>query len=158
MVNERKKLFLEREFIPTVQQINSSVEPRWGKMTVQQMVEHVSMIFKVSTNKIAFPATTAAEHLPKYREFLLSEKEFRENTKAPFLPSEPLATQCSTMQEALTDLEAEVNHFFSYFKDDPERKTLHPVFGQLNFAEWVQFHHKHVKHHMKQFGKEIPVA
>jgi hypothetical protein len=29
---------------------------------------------------------------------------------------------------------------------------LHPAFGDLNFTEWVQLHHKHVTHHLKQFG------
>lgn len=158
MVSERKKLFLQKEFISIVGQINPSTEPRWGKMTVQQMVEHVSMFFKISTNKVRFPLATAAEHLPKYKEFLMSEKEFRENTKAPILPPEPLPLQFNTMQEALSDLELQVNDFFRYFNDDQERTTLHPAFGELNFSEWVQLHHKHVKHHIKQFGKEIPVV
>jgi len=56
------------------------------------------------------------------------------------------------MQESLTELETELNGFFGYFSEDPEKKTLHPVFGELNFAEWVQLHHKHVTHHLKQFG------
>ena len=158
MVNERKRRFLEKEFILIVQQIDPSTEPRWGKMTVQQMVEHVSMFFKVSTNKVRFPLTTATDHLPKYKEFLMSEKEFRENTKAPVLPPEPLPLQYITMQEAIDDLQLQVKDFFSYFQGDQERTTLHPAFGELNFSEWVQLHHKHVKHHMKQFGTEIQVA
>jgi len=88
---------------------------------------------------------------------LMSEKEFRENTKAPILPEEPLPLRHSTIDEAITDLENQVKNFFTYFNDDPEKKTLHPAFGELNFEEWVQLHHKHVKHHLKQFGEEIPV-
>ena len=157
MVNDRKRIFLEKDFVPLMQEIDPAAKPRWGKMTAQQMVEHVSVFFKVSTGKIQFPLTTAIEHLPKFKEFLMSEKEFRENTKASVLPPEPLPLQYGAMQEALTVLEADVNDFFNYFKDDPEKTTLHPAFGDLNFAEWVQLHHKHVKHHMKQFGREIPV-
>jgi hypothetical protein len=86
----------------------------------------------------------------------MSEKEFRENTKAPVLPEEPLPLRYTTMDEAIMDLEKQVNDFFNYFADDPEKKTLHPAFGELNFEEWVQLHHKHVKHHLKQFGTELP--
>jgi len=155
MVNETKKLFLEKQFIAIVRDIDPSIEPRWGKMNAQQMVEHVALFFRISTNKSKFPLTTAAEHLPKYKEFLMSEKEFRENTKAPNLPPEPLPVTHATASDAIDKLEEEVNDFFTYFKDDPEKRTLHPAFGELNFEEWVQLHHKHAKHHLKQFGKEM---
>ena len=158
MVNESKLKFLETGFMPLVKQIDPVASPRWGKMNAQQMVEHVSAFFKVSTDKIQFPLATPAEHLPKYKGFLLSEKEFRENTKAPVLPPEPLPLQLGTMNEAVDELEQEVKDFIRYFADDPQKNTLHPAFGELNFEEWVQLHHKHVKHHLKQFGVEIPAS
>src|SRR5258708_26259963 len=126
MVNEHKKQFLEKQFISLVREIDSSASPRWGKMNAQQMVEHVSAFFKISSDKLKFPLAIPAEHLPKYREFLMSEKEFRENTKAPVLPEEPLPLHYPNMNEAITDLEKQVNDFFSYFANDPEKKTLHP--------------------------------
>jgi len=156
MVNEIKKQFLQHECIPLMRTIDAATVPRWGKMSAQQMVEHVSGFFKISTEKLIFPLTTAVEHLPKYREFLLSEKEFRENTKAPILPPHPLPVKYPTMDHAVADLQKQVNDFFEYFRERPEKKTLHPAFGELNFEEWVQLHHKHVKHHLKQFGIEIP--
>ena len=113
-----------------------------------------SAFFKVSTEKIRFPLTTPAEHLPKYKEFLLSDKEFKENTKAPRYCLKNLcrysySQQCS---EAIDDLTKSINDFFEFFKNDPSKTTLHPAFGELNFDEWVQLHHKHVTHHLKQFG------
>jgi len=155
MLNQSKLEFLQTEYIPLVKKIDPSVSSRWGKMNAQQMVEHVAVFFKVSTNKLQFPLTTPAEHLPKYKEFLMSEKEFRENTRAPVLPDEPLPLQYSNMTDAFAELEKEVNDFFIYFADDQQKKTLHPAFGELNFEEWVQLHHKHVKHHLKQFGIDI---
>ena len=155
MVNEIKKKFLEDQFIPLVKKVTPLTPARWGKMNAQQMVEHVANFFRISTNKIKFPFVTPLEHLPKYRAFLLCEKEFRENTKAPVLPDEPFPVRYASMDESVADLERQVQFFFQYFSGDPERKTLHPVFGELNFEEWVQLHHKHVKHHLKQFGVEI---
>jgi oxepin-CoA hydrolase/3-oxo-5,6-dehydrosuberyl-CoA semialdehyde dehydrogenase len=156
MVNKKKLQFLETGFIPLVKQIDVTASPCWGKMNTQQMIEHVAAFFKVSTNKLQFPLTTPPEHLPKFKEFLMSEKEFRENTKAPVLPPEPLPLQFGSMNEAVDELEKEVHAFTGYFADDTEKRTQHPAFGELNFEEWVQLHHKHVKHHLKQFGVEIP--
>lgn len=155
MVNENKKKFLEDQFIPLIKTIDPATPARWGKMNSQQMVEHVAGFFRISTNKLKFPFVTPLEQLPKFRAFLLSEKEFRENTKAPVLPDEPFPVRFPTMGESISDLEKQVQYFFQYFSNDVEKKTLHPVFGELNFEEWVQLHHKHVKHHLKQFGVEI---
>ena len=155
MVNESKREFLEARFIPFVKKITPSTPARWGKMNAQQMVEHVAGFFRISTNKLKFPFVTPLEQLPKFRAFLMSEREFRENTKAPVLPDEPFPVSHPTMDESIADLERQVQYFFEYFSGDAEKKTLHPVFGELNFEEWVQLHHKHVKHHLKQFGVEI---
>jgi hypothetical protein len=150
-MNEAKLNFLKVEFIPVIKELEAGTQPAWGRMNAQQMVEHVADFFKVSTNKFHFELVTPAEHLPKYKEFLLSEKEFRENTKAPMLPDEPFPLRNASLEEALKELEIEVNAFFHYFSGN-QSSTLHPVFGELNFIEWVQLHHKHVKHHLKQFG------
>jgi oxepin-CoA hydrolase/3-oxo-5,6-dehydrosuberyl-CoA semialdehyde dehydrogenase len=154
-MDRTKFIFLQHEFIPLVYKIDPAIPPRWGKMNEQQMVEHVSDFFKLSSDKLRFALVTPLEQLPKFKEFLNSEKEFRENTKAPILPEEPMPVRKANIQEAIKELENEVKDFIEYFKDDSEKKTMHPVFGELNFHEWVQLHHKHVKHHLKQFGVSI---
>jgi oxepin-CoA hydrolase/3-oxo-5,6-dehydrosuberyl-CoA semialdehyde dehydrogenase len=151
-MTDEKKAFLKNEFVFLVNKLKGDEKGRWGKMNTQQMVEHVTGFFKVSTEKIHFPLTTPLEHLPKYKEFLLSDKEFRENTKAPVLPEEPLPLHYSSMKEAMDELKKSVDDFFDFFKGDASKTTLHPAFGKLNFDEWVQLHHKHVIHHLKQFG------
>lgn len=150
-MNEQKQKFLKEDFIPLIKHLAPDALGKWGKMNGQQMVEHVADFFKLSTEKLKLPLVTPLEHLPKFKEFLLSEKEFRENTKAPVLPEEPFPLRNNIMQNAVAELEGEVTDFFDYFKEDAEKKTLHPVFGELNFVEWIQLHHKHVTHHLKQF-------
>ena len=147
-----KRAFLKNDLLLLVNKLNGDEKAKWGKMNAQQMIEHVSAFFKVSTQKIHFPLTTPVEHLLKYKEFLLSEKEFRENTKAPVLPEEPSPLRYPNIQEAKDDLKKSVNAFFEFFKNNSLKTTLHPAFGELNFDEWVQLHHKHVTHHLKQFG------
>ena len=151
-MDEQKLTFLTDKFIPLLKNLPPSAIGKWGKMNGQQMVEHVAGFFKVSTGKIHFPLVTPVEHLPKYKEFLLSEKEFRENTKAPVLPEEPMPLRFATMQEAVDDLEKEVKEFVKKFSSAEIITAQHPVFGDLNFEEWVLLHYKHVLHHAKQFG------
>lgn len=153
-MTDEKKAFLRNDLSVLIDKLKGNEKAKWGKMNAQQMIEHVSAFFKVSTEKIKFPLTTLAEHLPKYKEFLLSDKEFRENTKAPatVLPEEPLPLRYSSIQEAKGQLKKSIGEFFEFFKDDISKTTLHPVFGELNFDEWVQLHHKHSIHHLKQFG------
>ena len=146
--------FISTGFVPRLQDLPADAKGKWGKMNGQQMVEHVSGFFKVSTQKIKFPLVTPPEHLPKYKEFLLSDKEFRENTKAPgnVVPDEPRPVRKASMNEALEELQNEIDHFVQFFKDNPGANTGHPVFGELDFEEWVLLHYKHVTHHLKQFG------
>ena len=153
-MDEQKLKFITIDCIPLFKNLTADAVGKWGKMNAQQMAEHVTAFFKVSTEKIKFDLVTPAEHLPKYKEFLLSDKEFRENTKAPagVIGEEPLPLRYANMEEALGKLTEAIADFENYFKADPDKKTLHPVFGELNFEEWVLLHYKHVTHHLKQFG------
>jgi oxepin-CoA hydrolase/3-oxo-5,6-dehydrosuberyl-CoA semialdehyde dehydrogenase len=146
--------FLKSELNLLIGKLGNNQPGKWGKMNAQQMLEHLTDFFEVSTEKMVYPMVTPQEYLPKYREFLFSDKEFRENTKAPeaILGEEPKPLRHKTMDEAKQELNKTVEDFFTFFEADPTRKTLHPVFGPLNFDEWVLLHYKHVHHHLRQFS------
>ena len=146
--------FIQHQFVLLLKDLPAITEGKWGKMNAQQMVEHVTGFFKVSSNKINFPLVSPSEHLPKLKAFLLSDIEFRENTKAPtsVIGEEPMPIRTNNMEEAIEALQQSIDEFIEYFKGDDYKTTLHPVFGELNFEEWILLHYKHVLHHAKQFG------
>ena len=146
--------FIKNQFVPLVKTLSADTAGNWGKMNGQQMVEHVAAFFNVSAEKIIFPLVTPEEHLPKFKEFLLSDKQFRENTKAPtsIIGEEAQPLRYAAMNEAIAKLEEAINNFILYFRDNPAKKKTHPVFGALNFEEWILLHYKHVTHHSRQFG------
>ena len=154
-MDQQKLNFISTQLVPLLKTLLPDTKMKWGKMNAQQMVEHVSGFFRVSTNKLHFPLVTPEKHLPKFKEFLRSDKEFRENTKAPVLPEEPLPVQFASFEDAVNDLENEIANFLCQFKKDPVLTTQHPVFGDLNFEDWVLLHYKHVVHHTKQFGLHV---
>jgi hypothetical protein len=152
-MDTQKASFIRDEFVQLIRK-TPGAERKWGKMNLQQMTEHVTDFFNVSSGKIQLPVITPEEHLPRFKAFLLSDKEFRENTKAPaeILGDEPAPVRNESLDIAVVKLEKSIQRFFEYFEADVSAITTHPVFGPLNFEEWVLLHYKHVQHHSRQFG------
>ena len=85
----------------------------------------------------------------------MSDKEFRENTKAPtnVIGEEALAiTLCKHGRSLGKTWRDQLQHLKIILKMTRLKTSLHPVFGELNFEEWVLLHYKHVTHHLRQFG------
>ena len=115
----QKLNFIREECVLLFKKVPADSIGKWGKMNAQQAVEHLAAFFNVSAGKIKFDLVTPVEHLPKYKEFLLSDKEFRENTKAPtsVIGEETLPLQYATMEAALEKLAESITAFENYFKD-----------------------------------------
>lgn len=151
MIHEKEN-FIKVDFIELIDKLPSTQIAKWGKMDAQQMIEHLIHFFALSYGKLYMAQITPNEHLPKYMEFLLSDKEFKENTKAAMLPEEPNPYEYTSFEEAKDILKSAVQHFFDYYENEHHKKALHPVFGELDYYQWVQLHYKHLLHHLKQFG------
>ncbi len=150
---DKDVILLREKLLPLFQQLHGDETGSWGKMNAWQSVEHLSDFFDASSNKVRYEIVTPEEHLPKYMDFLNSDKEFRENTKAPenIIGEEPAPVKASSYKEALQTLESSVKGFFDFFQKDPSNQTIHPVFGKLNYNDWLRLHGKHVRHHLRQF-------
>ena len=148
-----KSAFISSDLFISLQQLHADAMPKWGKMNAQQMVEHLSDFIDLSVEKIHFPLAVPEEDLPKYKAFLMSEKPFRENTKAPaaVLGENPLPVKLDSLESAILQLKISVADFFAFFAKNPDKKTLHPAFGWLNYEEWLMLHFKHISHHLRQF-------
>ncbi len=153
-MNQDKLKFIAEEFIPLLRKLSDTSQAKWGKMNVQQMVEHLSFVFNASAIENDLKLSTPEEHLPKYLEFLYTEKEFRENTKAPesIIGNEPMPLKNESLQKAIDELNKSIQYFISEFSTNGNLQTMHPVFGKLNFDQWVLMHYKHAIHHAKQFN------
>jgi hypothetical protein len=153
MTHAEKTDFLKYRFIPLIKQIPSDTKPGWGKMTLQQMVEHFSDSVRIASGKTSYnDFVFAPEQLQRNREFILSEKPFRENTSNPLMPEVPAPVINVSSEEAITELEKEINFFFNVFEKNNLQVTRSPFFGDLNFEQNVHLLHKHALHHLRQFG------
>ncbi len=148
MENYFNPVYLKRQ----LQQLAPGTAPVFGKMQPQQMVEHLVMAMRLSNGKINSRLFTSAESLPKMRAFLLSDKEIQPGFRSPVAGEEPPAPVYQHIAEATEVLLSEIADFYTWFTENPESRPVHPVFGALGRQEWVVFHTKHMKHHLKQFG------
>jgi hypothetical protein len=151
-----KENFLRTKLIRYLQQLDPATSPRWGKMSVQQMVEHFSGdAVRNANGRLKFDTIfTPPEKLQHMREFMMSDKPFKENTKNPLLGEEPVALRYKTVQAAIGALQQELIYFFEAFEKDHQFVTRNPLFGDLTFEQSVQLLYKHALHHLRQFGVE----
>ncbi|MBZ0098686.1 MAG: hypothetical protein K8F30_06355, partial [Taibaiella sp.] len=84
-----KAAFLRNKFIPLLTTIVPGTQPRWGKMNLHQMIEHMSYSLRQANGREEYAIVTPEEHLERMRAFLESEKPFRENTPNKLLPDDP---------------------------------------------------------------------
>ena len=150
-----KQEFLRNRFVVLLRLIPSDTQPRWGKMTLQQMIEHFADAVRIASGRTVHTnILTPAENLQRMRDFVMSDKPFRENTPNPLMSEVPAPVRQPSIEEAIRELKSELDYFFQYFASAPLAVTRNPFFGDLNFDQNVQLLHKHALHHLRQFGME----
>ncbi|GAB4422850.1 MAG: hypothetical protein OHK0039_39180 [Bacteroidia bacterium] len=147
-----KTVFIRQTAPALFAQLAADTPPRWGKMSAQHMIEHLSGVFYLAWHPEKGYCVNEGAALEKALAFLWSDRAFRQNTKAPGLPDEPLPLRFADLDTALAQLLRNIDAFYAFFEAAPDRGSLHPVFGMLDLAGWEQFHDKHLRHHLTQFG------
>lgn len=149
------EVFLKEHLPVQLNRLHPQLQPLWGRMNVQQTIEHLSLTFLMATGQFKVKLTTPEEKLPLMKRVLLSDKEFPKEFQNPLLPKDPIPVSTADLNEAKEGLKQSIENFFLYFKENPEAVTLNNVWGPLNYYEWMVMNYKHIKHHMAQFGVEI---
>lgn len=155
-MNFEKENFLRTRLVPYLQRLDPATPPRWGKMSVQQMIEHFAgdAVRNACGRLVTEQIVTPPDHLKRLREFLMTDKPFKENTKNPLMGDEPAPLRYKTVQGAIGALQQELIYFFEVYEKDPGLVIRNPFFGDLNFEQQVQLLYKHALHHLRQFGVE----
>ncbi|MDP5171374.1 MAG: DUF1569 domain-containing protein [Bacteroidia bacterium] len=145
--------FLTEEVPRLLETLTPNATRYWGKMSPQHMVEHVAGLFVLSTKpNHEQPIFIPEDKFSKAVAWLWTDKAFRQNTKAPIMPDEPLPLRFADLAEAKEKFGISLNRFYEFFLPNIDLKVVHPAFGPLNGTEWQRFHYKHVQHHFRQFG------
>lgn len=133
--------------------LHETTVPEWGKMNAVQMLEHLGLAMAFSCNKHEKLAIlTPPEKIERYKQFLYSEMEMQHSLPSPLQGDVPPPPHSDNLMIARQYLLDEISDFDAYFQQHPTEKTVHHVFGMLDYEEWKAFHRKHFLHHFKQFG------
>ncbi len=155
-----KENFLRTKLIPYLQRLEPGTAPKWGQMTVQQMIEHYAgdAVRNANGRLKIDTIMTPPEQLERFREFMMSDKPFKENTRNLLMGKEPAPLRYKTVQAAIGALQQELIFFFEAYEKDPQLVIRNPFFGDLNFEQNVHLLYKHALHHLRQFGVEPPTG
>ena len=151
MAYEEKLYFLKNTFPSLVSKADPSTPPVFGKMNLQQMVEHMSDSVRDAYGITNRPLVTPEEKVPAMKAFVMSDREFKPNTKNSLMGEDPDPLRKSSLSDALDEYNAELQNFINHFHGREHIEVVNPFFGPLNYEGWIQLLHKHAVHHCRQF-------
>lgn len=157
MVQKKQETFYEvdKKFVTSkLNQLEANVEPKWGMMTPQHMVEHLETGLRIAAGEIQdFEVATPEEHLDKVQETLYNYEKMPRGYKMPLMKEnelEPL--QHESLEAAKKALLEAYEAYEVFFRENPDATTKNAVFGELTAFEWKLLNRKHFNHHFEQFG------
>jgi hypothetical protein len=144
--------FLTTDIPGLLSRLTPETKPQWGRMSSQNMVEHLSIVMRICNGKSPMQVEITPERIEKSRAFLFGPDALPRDFKISALPADPLPHRFADIPTAIGKLMKEVEDFHSFWKNPPAELPWHPRFGPLNYEEWVVFHNKHFTHHLTQFA------
>jgi hypothetical protein len=127
--------------------VSSDAKPRWGSMSVDQMMWHISQGLEISLGRVTSVGDKAPP-LPKalLRFFVLD---------MPWPKGAP--TMKAAKAEKQYDLEAERARCLKLIDEFTARPLngswpVHPILGMMSGEQNSRLHAKHINHHLTQFG------
>jgi oxepin-CoA hydrolase/3-oxo-5,6-dehydrosuberyl-CoA semialdehyde dehydrogenase len=137
--------------LTSLNKLEASSQPLWGKMSAQRMVEHLSDSLKMSIGVGEYQLLIPEEKIEKMQAILASDTPMPRDFNAPFAPEE-YTLRNEEIELAVDELVDNWIAFEEYYEANPEAKNLHPFYGDLDKKGWHQLHAKHFTHHFEQFG------
>lgn len=136
----------------TLSGLQTGAAPRFGIMTPQHMVEHLSSLFLFSNGRGPIGLLVSPEKAAQFKSYLIgTDNEFPRDFDGPIGKGVLLPLKFENLGQAKEAFRKELTNYTDYYTQDPDAQPNHPALGILNKAEWDEFHNKHIRHHFYQF-------
>lgn len=135
--------------------LSTHTKPEWGKITPQQMVEHLENTLKYSVGQPeAEKCYTSEDDLEKYQDSLYKHHKMPKEYLAPFLLEDGSLPELKykNLDKAKVAFMEALQEYIIYYKENPLVEHMNYVFGKLDKEMWELMHRKHFTHHFEQFG------
>ena len=138
-----------QEILDRLARLDVSSKGKWGKMSVSQMMKHLSTAFDVALGKVQLPHTQPHYSLlanPIGRWLIIDGMTWPHGTPGP--PAFIIKDQ-PDFEEQKTAL---TGNIIAFIGSDNSATADHPLVGKLDRSAWGRFMYKHADHHFRQFG------
>jgi hypothetical protein len=141
---------ISEEIIERISLLNPKSKPKWGKMTIDQMLAHCNVTYEfVYEDKHPKPNGFKKWMLKIFvKNIVVNEKPYKKNSRtAP----EFLMTNDKNFiaeKDRLKSFIMKTQDLGGAFFDNKENRS----FGKLTKKEWNNMFYKHLDHHLNQFG------
>lgn len=133
-----------------VMRLSPQCERQWGKMDAAQMLAHCTVSMQMALGEVKLPRVMIGRILgPVVKPMALKDGEpMRRNS-----PTAP-ALLIAEARELAEEQQMLCGMIARFSAAGPEGCTDHPhaFFGALTPQEWSKLMHKHLDHHLRQFG------
>lgn len=131
-----------------IDRLSAASQRKWGKMSVSQMLRHMSVAFSVPTGKV---------QLPKDKLYYVAANPFTRWVMIQLMPRWPknMATVDAFIIKDDPAFETAKADFLANFNDFLKATSFpgsHPAFGVMSKELWGQAMYIHLDHHLRQFG------
>jgi hypothetical protein len=138
------------ELISRINQLSPETTPKWGKMSVDQMLAHCIVAYDMAfTDKYPKPNAVLRFILKSFvKNGVVNEKPYPKNSRTA--PAFIIADK--------RDFEKEKASLIAYLKKTRDLGAAHfegkesLSFGPMTSGEWNNLFYKHLNHHLEQFG------
>ena len=133
--------------IARIDRLTDDSTRRWGKLTVDRMLAHLSESMKMATSELAPKSKNLPIRFFPLKQLIIYVLPFPKG--APTAP-ELLAGAEAPVSALKPALQARIDHFPTLA--GTSSWPNHPAFGHLTERAWGVLMYKHFDHHLRQFG------
>ena len=138
-----------KELKKRLDNLNSGIQPLWGKMISDQMVKHCRLWEEMIHENKHFKRPLIGRLIGQFiLKKVLQTPEFRKNS--PTIPEMVV----DDMNIDFDKERAEVTRLLDLYPiySLPDNSFIHPFFGKMTREEIGKLAYLHLNHHLKQFG------
>jgi hypothetical protein len=131
-----------------VRALTVDATPRWGRMNAAQMLAHCADALRNATGELPIASVPVPLARTRLVQWLMIDV-------IPFPKGAPTARELRSRAPASIAQERDallalLERFAP--ENGPVSWAPHPLFGTLTPAQWGRLAHKHLDHHLRQFG------
>ena len=137
-----------RALISRLESINVASQAKWGKFNATQMVRHLGDPLRAAMGELEVAAKSGPFRNPILRYLIIYWLPWPQGapTAPEFIPPAEGDFEANRAQ-----FKKSLDEFVSFTQENQPKP--HPAFGDLTREYWGVLTHRHIDHHLRQFGE-----